>query len=176
MVQREADDTNSVKDLLRKTLGCLRHEKVVVELIGAQVYDVDQKFVFAITDTLQYQYRALTLSVHRRLHDSSANAALRSFDFPKVHSTDLEEMMRKIVGQSMYKFLYSTVPILAMTVVTGVLAGPLALIPMAVNSLLSTPATARVVVSCSCDIILCLERAFSVSSEWRRPNGDQGGG
>ena len=37
---------------------------------------------------------------------------------------------------------------------------------MVVNSLISTPATARVVVSCSCDIILCLERAFSVSSEW----------
>ena len=74
--------------------------------------------------------------------------------------------MRKMVWQSMYKFLYSTVPILAMTITTGALAGPLVLIPRAVNSLISTPATARVVVSCSCDIILCLERAFSVSSEW----------
>ena len=76
----------------------------------------------------------------------------------------------------MYKFLYSTVPILAMTITTGALAEPLALIPMAVNSLISTPATARVVVSCPRDIILCLERAFSVTSEWRRPNRDQGRG
>ena len=94
------------------------------------------------------------------------DTALRSFGFSKVHSADLEVIMRSIVWQRMYTFLYKTVTILATTVTAGVFAGPLVLIPMAVNSLISTPATARVVVSCSCDIILCLERAFSVSSEW----------
>ena len=94
------------------------------------------------------------------------DTALRSFGFSKVHSADLEVIMRSIVWQRMYTFLYKTVTILATTVTAGVFAGPLVLISMAVNSLISTPATARMVVSCSCDIMLCLERAFYVSSEW----------
>ena len=162
--------------MLRNTLGCLKDDRVNFKLIGAQVCDVDQKVIIAITNTLRLCQHAIinaavsipgadivgTPTIARLICD----AALRSFGFPKVLSTDLEEIMRKIVWQSMYKFLYSTVPILAMTVTTVALAGPLALIPMAVNSLISIPATARVVISCSCDIILCLERAFSVSSEW----------
>lgn len=137
---------------------------------------MDQKVIIAITNTLRLcQHAIINAAVSipgadlvgtPRIARLICDAALRSFGFPRIRSTDLEEIMRKIVWQSMYTFFYKTVPILAMTVTAGVFAGPLVLIPIAVNSLISTPATARVVVSCSCDIILCLERTFSVSSEW----------
>ena len=147
-----------------------------MKLIGAQVCDVDQKVIIAITETLRLCQHAIinaaisipgadivgTPTIARLICD----AALRSFGFSKIHSTEMEEIMRQIVWQSMYKFFYRTVPVLAMTVTAMVLAGPVALIPIAVNSLISTPETARVVVSCSCDIILCLERSFSVHSDW----------
>ena len=137
---------------------------------------MDQKVIIAITNTLRLCQHAIinaavpipgadivvTPTIARLICD----AALRSFGFSKVHSADLEVIMRSIVWQRMSTFFYKAVSILAMTVTAGVFAGPLVLIHMAVNSLISIPETARVVVSCSCDIILCLERAFSVSSEW----------
>ena len=154
----------------------MKDDRVIVKLIGAQVCDVDQKVIIAITETLRLCQHAIinaaisvpgadivgTPTIARLICD----AALRSFGFSKIHSTEMEKIMRQIVWQSMYKFFYRTVPILAMTVTATVFAGPVGLIPVALNSLISTPATARVVVSCSCDIILCLERSFSVNNDW----------
>ena len=154
----------------------MKDDRVIVKLIGAQVCDVDQKVIIAITETLRLCQHAIinavisvpgadivgTPTIARLICD----AALRSFGFSKIRSTEMEKIMRQIVWQSMYKFFYRTVPILAMTVTATVFAGPLGLIPVALNSLISTPATARVVVACSCDIILCLERSFSVSNDW----------
>ena len=176
---RQTDDAESVIDLLQKTLDCLQNDSVIMKLVGAQVCDVDQKVMIAITESLRLCQHAIinaaisipgadivgTPTIARLICDAS----LRSFGFSRVRSNHLEETMRQIVWQSMYKFFYMSVPILSLTMTAMVLGGPIALIPIAVNSIISTPATARVVVSCSCDIILILEHAFSVNSQWVGP-------
>lgn len=84
-----------------------------MKLTGAQVCDGDQKAIFAITTTLRLCQHAIvnaavsipgadiagTPNVARFICD----AALRTFGFSKIHSTDLEEIIRQIVWQSMYK-------------------------------------------------------------------------
>ncbi len=152
--------------------------RVIAKLIGAQVCDVDQKVITAITDTLRLcQYAIINAAISIPGADIIGtptiarlicDAALRSFGFAKVHSIALERIMRRCVWQSMYKFLYGAVPILALTITTLPIVG-LGVAFMLMNSIISTPATARVVVSCSCDIILCLERAFSVNNDWVGP-------
>ena len=77
--------------------------------------------------------------------------------------------MRDVVWQNMGKFFYTTLG--SMVVFTGltVAAGPLGVIALAAGCLMAMPTTARVVISCACDIILILEHAFNLGSRYVGP-------
>lgn len=81
--------------------------------------------------------------------------------------------MRDIVWQNMGKFFYMTLG--SMVVFTGIAfglaiaAGPLGAIALAAGCLMAMPTTARVVISCACDIILILEHAFNLGSRYVGP-------
>ena len=85
----------------------------------------------------------------------------------------MDEIMRDVVWQNVGKLFYMTLG--SMVVFTGialglvVAAGSLGIIALAAGCLMAMPTTARVVVSCACDIILILEHAFNLGSRYVGP-------
>ena len=177
------DDVDSIKDLLNKTLDCLDNERVRQFCVAAQIISIDEKVDTAITETLRLCRHAIRASAAPIPASSMVStptvsrliceASLHSFGFPKIQSQDMDKIMRDVVWQNMGKFFYVTLG--SMVVYSGiavgltVAAGPLGIIALAAGCLMAMPTTARVVISCACDIILILEHAFTLGSRYVGP-------
>ena len=164
-------------------MACLDNERVRQFCVAAQIVSVDEKVDTAISETLRLCRHAIRASAAPIPASSLIStptvsrliceASLHSFGFPKVQSQEMDKIMRDIVWQNMGKFFYMTLG--SMVVFTGiglglaVAAGPLGAIALAAGCLMAMPTTARVVISCACDIILILEHAFNLGSRYVGP-------
>lgn len=175
-----SDDLQSVKNLLSRTLETIDDENVRLFCVAAQVVDVDQKIDSAVTESIRLGRHAVntartpfplsaaisTPTISRLLCDH----ILRCFGFPKVTSSRIDDIMRKLVWGNLTQFMVTTT--LYFFGVTGVAAGiavgtfGIGAVFGLVGCLLAAPPTARMIVKCACDLILILERAFSYGGKY----------
>ncbi|CAD0113833.1 unnamed protein product [Aureobasidium uvarum] len=100
-----------------------------------------------------------TPTISRMLCDN----ILRCFGFPKIDPASVNNIMNKIIGWNLKRFLTQQVGhwglasgSMAVVIVTAGAGTPL----LAGLSLLEASSAARIIVKCTCDLILILDRAF----------------
>ena len=174
------DDEAGVKDLLSQTLALIVDERVRLFCVAAQVVDVEQKINSAITECMRLGTHAIrtaavplpftgmiaTPTVSRLICES----VLQCFGFPKAAPDEVEAIMRDIVMGNLKKFMaVSLTQFLAVSVAAAGVAVPTAGIGVvvgAVGCLWALPVTARMLLKCSCDMILVLERSFRYEGKY----------
>ncbi|KAF5022643.1 hypothetical protein F66182_5319 [Fusarium sp. NRRL 66182] len=174
------NDDAGVKDLLSQTLGLIVDERVRLFCVAAQVVDVEQKINSAITECMRLGTHAIrtaavplpcsgmigTPTVSRLICEH----VLQCFGFPKAAPAEIEQIMTDIVMVNLKNYLkvslsqFATVSLVAVgaavpTMGIGVLVG-------AAGCLLGLPPTARMLLKCSCDMILILERSFRYDGKY----------
>lgn len=168
------DDDAGVKDLLSQTLDLIVDERVRLFCVAAQVVDVEQKINSAITECMRLGTHAIrTAAVPLPLSGMIGTPTvsrlicehvLQCFGFPKAAPEEVEQIMRDIVMVHFKKFM--TVSLTQFATVGAITLG--AAIPTAgigavaglAGCLIGLPPTARMLLKCSCDMILILERSF----------------
>ncbi|RMJ14069.1 hypothetical protein CDV36_006282 [Fusarium kuroshium] len=174
------DDDAGIKDLLSQTLGLIVDERVRLFCVAAQVVDVEQKINSAITECMRLGTHAVrtaavplpftgmigTPTVSRLICEH----VLQCFGFPKTTPAEVEKIMSDVVMGNMRDFLkvsltqFASVSAVAVgvavpTVGIGIVVG-------AAGCLLGLPPTARMLLKCSCDMILILERSFRYDGKY----------
>ncbi|KAH8896881.1 hypothetical protein GQ53DRAFT_639405 [Thozetella sp. PMI_491] len=174
------NDDAGVKDLLSQTLGLIADERVRLFCVAAQVVDVEQKINSAITECMRLGTHAIrtaavplpftgmigTPTVSRLICEH----VLQCFGFPKAAPAEVEKIMSDIVMGNLKKFMtVSLTQFFATSAVAIGVAIPTAGIGAilgAANCLWSLPPTARMLLKCSCDMILILERSFRYDGKY----------
>ncbi|KAH7253297.1 hypothetical protein B0J15DRAFT_526615 [Fusarium solani] len=174
------DDDAGIKDLLSQTIGLIADERVRLFCVAAQVVDVEQKINSAITECMRLGTHAVrtaavplpftgmigTPTVSRLICEH----VLQCFGFPKTTPAEVEKIMSDVVMGNMRDFLkvsltqFASVSAVAVgvavpTVGIGIVVG-------AAGCLLGLPPTARMLLKCSCDMILILERSFRYDGKY----------
>ncbi|WAO97035.1 Hypothetical protein NCS54_01474000 [Fusarium falciforme] len=174
------DDDAGVKDLLSQTLGLIVDERVRLFCVAAQVVDVEQKINSAIIECMRLGTHAIrtaavplpfsgmigTPTVSRLICEH----VLQCFGFPKAAPTEVEQIMKDIVLGNLRSFMaeslaqFATVSAVAVGVAiptagVGVILG-------AAGCLWGLPPAARMLLKCSCDMILILERSFRYNGKY----------
>ncbi|KAF4345022.1 hypothetical protein FBEOM_896 [Fusarium beomiforme] len=174
------NDEAGVKDLLSQTLGLIVDERVRLFCVAAQVVDVEQKINSAITECMRLGTHAIrtaavplpctglvgTPTVSRLICEH----VLQCFGFPKAAPAEIEEIMSEIVMSNFKKYLkVSLTQFAAVSAVSVGVAVPtmgIGIIVGAAGCLLSLAPTARMLLKCSCDMILILERSFRYDGKY----------
>ncbi|KPA38251.1 hypothetical protein FLAG1_08911 [Fusarium langsethiae] len=174
------NDDAGVKELLSQTLGLIVDERVRLFCVAAQVVDVEQKINSAITECMRLGTHAIrtaavplpcsgmigTPTVSRLICEH----VLQCFGFPKTAPAEIEQIMSDIVLKNFKQFMKVSV---SQFVVTSAIAVGVAVPTMgigvivgAAGSFFSLPPTARMLLKCSCDMILILERSFRYGGKY----------
>lgn len=174
------DDDAGVKDLLSQTLGLIVDERVRLFCVAAQVVDVEQKINSAITECMRLGTHAIrtaavplpfsgiigTPTVSRLICEH----VLQCFGFPKATPDEIEKIMSDIVMGNLKTFMkVSLMQFAAVSAVTIGAAIPTAGIGAVVGiagCIWGLPPTARMLLKCSCDMILILERSFRYDGKY----------
>ncbi|OBS24629.1 hypothetical protein FPOA_05169 [Fusarium poae] len=174
------NDDAGVRDLLSQTLDLIVDERVRLFCVAAQVVDVEQKINSAITECMRLGTHAIrtaavplpcsgiigTPTVSRLICEH----VLQCFGFPKTAPAEIERIMTDIVMSNFKEFM--KVSLSHFAVVSAVAVGAaiptmgIGLIVGAANCLFSLPPTARMLLKCSCDMILILERSFRYGGKY----------
>ncbi|KAI5460809.1 hypothetical protein BGZ63DRAFT_425287 [Mariannaea sp. PMI_226] len=174
------DDEPGIKDLLSQTLALITDERVRLFCVAAQVVDVEQKINSAITECMRLGTHAIrtaavplpfssiigTPTVSRLICEH----VLQCFGFPKAAPAEVERIMKDIVMGNLREFMtVSLTQFLAVSIVAVGTAVPTAGIGVIVGiagCIWGQPPTARMLLKCSCDMILILERAFRYGGKY----------
>lgn len=171
-----ADDPESIRGLVNRTLDIIEDDGARLKCIAAQVVDVEPKIAQAIDESMRLLRHGIwastvgsaalfvstisTPTISRILCDN----ILRCFGFPKIDPGSVDNIMNKIIGWNLMRFLAQQV---GQSVVLGGSAAILTIVSLgggvpliAGMSLLEAPCAARMIVKCACDLILILTRAF----------------
>ncbi|KAH6656525.1 hypothetical protein BKA67DRAFT_618608 [Truncatella angustata] len=174
------DDDIGIKSLITQTLGLIADERVRLFCVAAQVVDVDQKINSAITECMRLGTHAIrtaavplpfsgmigTPTVSRLICEH----VLQCFGFPKATPAEVEAIMTNVVMVNFKKFmtvsLTQFVVISAVTLGVGFATAGIGTILGIAGCLLSVPPAARMLLKCSCDMILILERSFRYEGKY----------
>ncbi|KAK7415549.1 hypothetical protein QQX98_005795 [Neonectria punicea] len=174
------NDDVGVKDLLSQTLGLIADERVRLFCVAAQVVDVEQKINSAITECMRLGTHAIrtaavplpfsgmigTPTVSRLICEH----VLQCFGFPKTAPAEVEKIMSDIVMGNLKNFMkVSLTQFFAVSAVAVGVAVPtlgIGIIVGAAGCIWSQPPTARMLLKCSCDMILILERSFRYDGKY----------
>ncbi|KAJ3545929.1 hypothetical protein NM208_g2261 [Fusarium decemcellulare] len=174
------DDDAGVKDLLSQTLGLIVDERVRLFCVAAQVVDVEQKINSAITECMRLGTHAIrtaavplpcsgmigTPTVSRLICEH----VLQCFGFPKAAPAEIEKIMSDVVMGNLKSFMkvslaqFATISSVAVGVAVPTLG--IGVIVGAAGCVLALPPTARMLLKCSCDMILILERSFRYDGKY----------
>ncbi|KAH7136237.1 hypothetical protein EDB81DRAFT_77274 [Dactylonectria macrodidyma] len=174
------NDDAGVKDLLSQTLGLIVDERVRLFCVAAQVVDVEQKINSAITECMRLGTHAIrtaavplpcsgmigTPTVSRLICEH----VLQCFGFPKATPEEIEQIMSDVVMGNLKTFM--KVSMMQFAIVGAATLG--AAIPTAgigavvgiAGCIWGLPPTARMLLKCSCDMILILERSFRYDGKY----------
>ncbi|KAM5381436.1 hypothetical protein ACJA88_004511 [Fusarium oxysporum] len=174
------NDDAGVKDLLSQTLGLIVDERVRLFCVAAQVVDVEQKINSAITECMRLGTHAIrtaavplpctglvgTPTVSRLICEH----VLQCFGFPKAAPAEIEQIMSDIVMSNFKQYLRVSLSqfaaVSAISVGAAVPTMGIGIIVGAAGCLLGLPPTARMLLKCSCDMILILERSFRYDGKY----------
>ena len=169
-----------MKDLLSQTLELIVDERVRIFCVAAQVVDVEQKINAAITESMRLGTHAVrtaavplpfsglvgTPTVSRLIVEH----VLQCFGFPKTTPAEVEDVMKRVVSRNRSDYLrVGLTQSLATSAVTLAIAIPTAgfgAVAGIAGCFLSVPPAARMLLKCSCDMILILERAFRYDGKY----------
>ncbi|SPJ88880.1 uncharacterized protein FTOL_12775 [Fusarium torulosum] len=174
------NDEAGVRDLLSQTLDLIVDERVRLFCVAAQVVDVEQKINSAITECMRLGTHAIrtaavplpcsgmigTPTVSRLICEH----VLQCFGFPKAAPAEIEQIMSDIVIKNFKDFMkvslsqFAAVSAIAVGVAVPTLG--IGVIVGAAGCLLGLPPTARMLLKCSCDMILILERSFRYDGKY----------
>lgn len=174
------DDSSGIRSLLTQTLEMIDDERVRLFCVAAQVVDVDKKIDSAIAECMRLGTHAIrtamvplpfsgivsTPTVSRIICEH----VLLCFGFPKAVPAEVDEVMNRIVLGNLKKYLALS---LAQFVVAATVSSGLAIATVGAGALvwlaspfLNAPPTARMVLKCSAEMILILERSFRYSGKY----------
>ncbi|KAG4257450.1 hypothetical protein FPRO03_04460 [Fusarium proliferatum] len=174
------NDDAGVKDLLSQTLGLIVDERVRLFCVAAQVVDVEQKINSAITECMRLGTHAIrtaavplpctglvgTPTVSRLICEH----VLQCFGFPKAAPAEIEQIMSDIVMSNFKQYLRVSLSqfaaVSAISIGAAVPTMGIGFIVGAAGCLLGLPPTARMLLKCSCDMILILERSFRYDGKY----------
>jgi len=174
------DDDAGVKSLLTQTLDMIVDERVRLFCVAAQVVDVEQKIDSAITECMRLGTHAIRTAMVPLPFSGMVGTptvcriicehVLQCFGFPKAMPEEVEDIMSRIVLGNLKQFMTVSLTQFMITSVAsiGLMVGTMgvgALLGLA-SCFLSTPPTARMLLKCSCDMILILERSFRYSGKY----------
>lgn len=169
-----------MRDLLSQTLGLIADERVRLFCVAAQVVDVEQKINSAITECMRLGTHAIrtaavplpftgligTPTVSRLICEH----VLQCFGFPKATPIEVEEIMSSIVMGNLKTFMKVSLTQFAassaIAIGTAVPTAGIGVIVGAAGCLWSMPPTARMLLKCSLDMILILERSFRYEGKY----------
>ncbi|KAM5355019.1 hypothetical protein ACJ41O_001665 [Fusarium nematophilum] len=173
-------DDAGVKDLLSQTLGLIVDERVRLFCVAAQVVDVEQKINSAITECMRLGTHAIrtaavplplsgvigTPTVSRLICEH----VLQCFGFPKATPSEIEQIMKDVVMGNMKNFMAVSLTqfatISAITLGVAIPTGGIGVVLGLAGCIWSLPPTARMLLKCSCDMILILERSFRYDGKY----------
>ncbi|THW54725.1 hypothetical protein D6D20_09997, partial [Aureobasidium pullulans] len=170
------DDENSIRSLVNQTLDLINNDEARLRCTAAQVIDVEPKIKQAIEESIRLLRHGVwassvgavgivvpsitTPTISRILCDN----ILICFGFPKINPASVNNIMNKIIGWNLIRFLAQQV---SQSVTLGSLVAGLTIVSLGggapiigLMSLLEAPAAARMIIKCACDLILILDRAF----------------
>ncbi|THZ23904.1 hypothetical protein D6C90_09289, partial [Aureobasidium pullulans] len=170
------DDENSIRSLVNQTLDLINNDEARLRCTAAQVIDVEPKINQAIEESIRLLRHGVwassvgavgivvpsitTPTISRILCDN----ILTCFGFPKINPASVNNIMNKIIGWNLIRFLAQQV---SQSVTLGSLVAGLTIVSLGggapiigLMSLLEAPAAARMIIKCACDLILILDRAF----------------
>lgn len=174
------DDDSGIRSLLTQTLEMITDERVRLFCVAAQVVDVDKKIDSAITECMRLGTHAIrtamvplpfsgivsTPTVSRIICEH----VLLCFGFPKAVPDEVDEVMNRIVLGNLKKYLALS---LAQFLVVATASSGLAIATVGAGAVawlatpfLSAQPTARMVLKCSAEMILILERSFRYSGKY----------
>ncbi|KAF9769948.1 hypothetical protein IL306_012552 [Fusarium sp. DS 682] len=174
------NDEAGVKELISQTLDLIVDERVRLFCVAAQVVDVEQKINSAITECMRLGTHAIrtaavplpcsglvgTPTVSRLICEH----VLQCFGFPKAAPAEIERIMSDIVLSNFKQYLRVSLSqfaaISAVAVGVAVPTMGIGIIVGAAGCLLGLPPTARMLLKCSCDMILILERSFRYDGKY----------
>jgi hypothetical protein len=175
-----ADDESGIQSLLTQTLEMITDERVRLFCVGAQVVNVEQKIDSAITECMRLGTHAIrTAMVPLPLTGMASTPTISRiicehilicFGFPKAVPSEVDEVMTRIVLGNLKKYLALT---LAQFLVLAAASSGLALATVGAGAVawlaapfLNAPPTARMVLKCSAEMILILERSFRYGGKY----------
>ncbi|CAD0026928.1 unnamed protein product, partial [Aureobasidium pullulans] len=170
------DDEDSIRSLVNQTLDLINNDEARLRCTAAQVIDVEPKINQAIEESIRLLRHGVwassvgavgivvpsitTPTISRILCDN----ILTCFGFPKINPASVNNIMNKIIGWNLIRFLAQQV---SQSVTLGSLVAGLTIVSLGggapiigLMSLLEAPAAARMIIKCACDLILILDRAF----------------
>ncbi|KAH6892489.1 hypothetical protein B0T10DRAFT_438346 [Thelonectria olida] len=174
------DSDEGVKDLLSQTLGLIADDRVRLFCVAAQVVDVEQKINSAITECMRLGTHAIrtaavplpfsgiigTPTVSRLICEH----VLQCFGFPKATPAEVEKIMKDIVMGNLKKFmavsLTQFVTVSAIAIGVAIPTAGIGAVLGAAGCIWGMPITARMLLKCSCDMILILERSFRYDGKY----------
>ncbi|KAF0642997.1 hypothetical protein FPSE5266_10430 [Fusarium pseudograminearum] len=174
------NDDAGVRELLSQTLDLIVDERVRLFCVAAQVVDVEQKINSAITECMRLGTHAIrtaavplpcsgmigTPTVSRLICEH----VLQCFGFPKAAPAEIEQIMSDIVMSNFKEYMkVSLSQFAAVSAVAVGVAVPtmgIGVIVGAAGCLFALPPTARMLLKCSCDMILILERSFRYGGKY----------
>ncbi|THZ41391.1 hypothetical protein D6C87_05756 [Aureobasidium pullulans] len=170
------DDENSIRSLVNQTLDLINNDEARLRCTAAQVIDVEPKINQAIEESIRLLRHGVwassvgavgivvpsitTPTISRILCDN----ILTCFGFPKINPASVNNIINKIIGWNLVRFLAQQV---SQSVTLGSLVAGLTIVSLGggapiigLMSLLEAPAAARMIIKCACVLILILDRAF----------------
>ncbi|KAK2773433.1 hypothetical protein CKAH01_03893 [Colletotrichum kahawae] len=174
------DDEESIQNLVWETAECFSHDKVRLLYIRAQVARLDLKINLALERAMHVYKNVLRRStlmaglpatITTNWKSGAINlceAIISCFGIPGVSGkTAFEVYGRNVFDENGNSYATAAANAIATASIisTGVLAGiPIFLFPAVANVPLVVPATSRLMLMLSCDLILIFSRAFKEAS------------
>ncbi|KAM0426584.1 hypothetical protein ACHAPT_008277 [Fusarium lateritium] len=159
------DDEAGIKDLLSQTLGLIVDERKINSAI-TECMRLGTHAVRTAAVPLPFSGMIGTPTVSRLICEH----VLQCFGFPKTTPAEIEKVMSDVVMGNMKDFLkVSLTQFASVSAVAVGIAVPTAGIGIvfgAAGCILGLPPTARMLLKCSCDMILILERSFRYDGKY----------
>jgi hypothetical protein len=174
------NDSFGIRTLLTKTLEMIVDDRVRLFCVAAQIVDVEKKIDSAINECMRLGTHAIRTSMlplpltgmvsTPTISRIIVEHILLCFGFPKAVPSEVEEVMTRIVLGNLRKYLTMT---LAQFVVLAAASSGLAIATVGAGAVawlaipfLNAPPTARMVLKCSAEMILILERSFRYEGKY----------
>lgn len=176
MLLTSLDDKNSIKRLNDVSLQNVKHEKLRLLYVAAQIADIDHKINYAILETMKIYKRVLasttalgavpTSALTNRTASAVAvcRAVVQCFGIPTVSYQTVFQILKSTVLDdlihNMSVLLGEAIAAVGMVATVGTFGAPFFLASGFVNIPLVVPATMRLILMLATDLILILVRAF----------------